>query len=63
MWVEDWFTLHATKDGGCIVKTFARPDKYGRWLGLVYALDSPVSLNAELLSAGIAWPYHGGPRG
>ena len=33
-------------------------DRYRRQLGVVYLLDRPASLNAEMVHAGLAWRYH-----
>lgn len=44
---------------GKIVKiTVTKPDKYGRYLATVY-LNSDVSINEQLISAGLAKAYHG----
>lgn len=51
-WTIEWFEKHSTFE----VATAKNPEKYGRWLGVVYAEDGSV-LNDELLTAGHAEPY------
>ncbi|WP_433542073.1 thermonuclease family protein (plasmid) [Streptosporangium sandarakinum] len=57
-WVRDWV---ATRRGGIVVRTVKdRREKYGRYLAVVEA--GGVSLNQELVAAGVAAPYDGGRR-
>ena len=46
-----------------LVLVSQRGDKYGRWLGLIYVGDEEVSVNAQMIEAGQAVAYDGGPRG
>lgn len=45
-----------------LVLVSQKGDKYGRWLGLIYVGDEDVSVNAQMIEAGQAVPYDGGPR-
>ncbi len=40
----------------------AKGDKYGRWLGTIYHVNEPVSINSSMIEAGHATSYGGGLR-
>lgn len=44
------------------VVTQKSPEKYGRWLGTIQAVDASRTLNDSLLEAELAKPYDGGTR-
>jgi endonuclease YncB( thermonuclease family) len=39
-----------------ILRTY-KPDKYGRWLGVVFVEPDKGSVNAEMVAKGLAVPY------
>lgn len=41
------------------IQSYKDPDKYGRWLAEVFVPDAHLSLNAQLLDAGLAVEYFG----
>lgn len=52
-----WFADHAT--GTFRVATVKNPEKYGRWLGIIFGGSDTVSLNDSLITAGLALPWDG----
>lgn len=44
-----------------VIKTFKNPEKYGRWLAVIFHGD--VNINDQLVELGFAEPYYGGARG
>jgi endonuclease YncB( thermonuclease family) len=56
--VEDWL---ASTHGVVSIES-KKPDKYGRWLAIVYKDRNEPSLSAALLNRGLAKTYDGGHR-
>lgn len=53
-------TYLPTHENGITLKTYKdRREKYGRYLGEIYAGDTVQSLNTALIEAGLAVPYLG----
>lgn len=45
------------------ITTYRDPDKYGRWLvAITEHGPNPVSINSQLVQAGLAKPYFGGKK-
>lgn len=44
------------------IKSYKDPDKYGRWLAEIFVPGVDLSVNEQLLAAGLAVPYFGGTR-
>jgi len=62
-----WLSERLTPGEMCILQTIKdKREKFGRFLGTVYALDTYVegetSLNQQMIDAGHAVAYDGGPR-
>jgi endonuclease YncB( thermonuclease family) len=56
-WVQQWFTANCP-DGKFVLATFKDTrEKYGRYLGTIFAPGGAVSLNDALVAAGQAVPY------
>lgn len=55
---EDWFIKFgpAGQNARLLVDSYKNPEKYGRWLGVVY-VEGGESLNAELVRTGNAVRY------
>lgn len=51
--------LIANLEGKMVRLQVSKPDKYGRYLGTVFLKDSTVSINDQLIKAGLAKPYGG----
>jgi len=61
----DLLNVWMPKGHRCILETRRdAKEKYGRYLGTFYAIDAPdgTSYNRQLIDAGHAVPYDGGPR-
>lgn len=60
---RDWLRAMLPVGSELIVLTQKdKADKYGRWLGELYAGDVTTSINRRLIDYGYAVPYDGGPR-
>ena len=46
-------------EGKLVRLQVSKPDKYGRYLGMVFLKDSTVSINDQLIKANLAKPYGG----
>ena len=54
VWVEQWMNDHPDLQ----VATFKNPEKYGRWLGIIFPDGQPnTTLNQALLDAGMGVEY------
>lgn len=60
-WSEATAFVTSAAPVGSIVEilSYKDPDKYGRWLAEVFVPDAHLSINAQLLDAGLAVEYFG----
>lgn len=57
-YVEDWVNYHGPDATWPFIIVSTAQDKYGRWLGDIYAAsDTSITLNQILLNEGLAVPY------
>ena len=61
---KSWLTDKLAKATKIVVRTELSDDseKYGRVLGVVVVDDEILSLNEQLVRAGLAWKYDGGTK-
>lgn len=56
-WVQNWFQSNCP-DGKFVITTHSdHKEKYGRYLGTIFAVGGTESLNDALVAAGQAVPY------
>ena len=55
---KEWLEKELSREGEWIIETH-KEDKYGRYLGTLYLIGDPVTVNERMLNEGIAEPYLG----
>lgn len=61
-WVQQWFAANCP-DGRFVLQTIKdHREKYGRYLGTMFAVGGTVSINDAEIAAGQAVPYFGGQQ-
>jgi micrococcal nuclease len=55
---KEWLKKELSREGEWIIET-SKEDKYGRFLGTLYCVGDPVTINERMLNDGIAGPYLG----
>ena len=55
---KEWLEKELSREGEWIIETH-KEDKYGRYLGTLYLIGDPVTVNEKMLNEGIAEPYLG----
>ena len=55
---KEWLKKELSREGEWIIET-SKEDKYGRYLGTLYYVGDPVTINERMLNDGIAGPYLG----
>lgn len=55
---KEWLEKELSREGEWIIETH-KEDKYGRYLGTLYCVGDPVTVNEKMLNEGIAEPYLG----
>jgi micrococcal nuclease len=55
---KEWLEKELSREGEWIIETH-KEDKYGRYLGTLYLIGDPVTVNERMLNEGIAKPYLG----
>jgi len=53
---KSWLEKELSKDGEWIIET-TKEDKYGRYLGTLYCVGDPVTVNERMLNEGFAEPF------
>lgn len=55
---KEWLKKELSREGEWIIET-SKEDKYGRFLGTLYCVGDPVTINERMLNDGIVGPYLG----
>ena len=55
---KEWLKKELSREGEWIIET-TKEDKYGRFLGTLYLVGDPVTVNEKMLNEGIVVPYSG----
>lgn len=55
---KEWLEKELSREGEWIIETH-KEDKYGRYLGTLYCIGDPVTVNEKMLNEDIAEPYLG----
>ncbi len=55
---KEWLKKELSREGEWIIET-SKEDKYGRYLGTLYCVGDPVTINERMLNDDIAEPYLG----
>lgn len=53
---KEWLKKELSREGEWIIET-TKEDKYGRYLGILYCVEDPVTVNERMLNEGIAKPF------